>query len=478
MVKGVARVWALHLWPVIVLGACLWNAINPAAAQIFNPETFTLDNGLKVVVLSNHRVPIVTQTIWYRVGSADEVEGKTGLAHFLEHLMFKGTPSVPDGQFSKIISNNGGRDNAFTTADYTAYYQNVAADKLELVMKMEADRMVNLALEEESVKTERDVILEERRMRTDNVPAALLSEKMNAAMYAVHPYHHPVIGWEKDIRNLTRDDALAFYTKWYAPNNATLIVAGDVSVEQLRALAEKYYAPIPAREVPKRERAKEPKHRDAARVTFVDDRVQQPAWRRFYRAPSVAADPNHDSYALDVLAETMGGSVGRLYQSLVVSQKLAVMSGVSYDSSMLDMAKFSIYAIPAEKVTMETLEDAIQAELKKVADGEVTADEIDQAKRRLKAGVIYARDSLQAGAMIFGTVLSTGQDINDVEQWPQRISAITPDQVRIAAKRLLSDEKDSVTGILLPEKKEKTLFLPEGADPSGREGESDEALEK
>lgn len=478
MVKRVARVWASHVWPAIVLTACLWNVINPASAQIFNPETFTLGNSLKVVVLPNHRVPIVTQMIWYRVGSADEIEGKTGLAHFLEHLMFKGTPSVPDGQFSKIISNNGGQDNAFTTADYTAYYQNVAADKLELVMKMEADRMINLTLEEESVKTERDVILEERRMRTDNVPAALLSEKMNVWMYAVHPYQHPVIGWEKDIRNLTQDDALAFYKKWYAPNNATLIVAGDVTVEQVRALVEKYYAPIPAREVPKRERAQEPEHREAARVTFVDERVQQPVWRRFYRAPSAAADPDHDSNALEVLAETMGGTVGRLYQSLVVSQKLAVVAGVSYDSSVLDTAKFSIYAIPAANVSLETLEEAIQTELKKVAAGEMTADEIDQARRRLKAGVIYARDSLQAGAMIFGVALSTGQNIDDVEQWPQRIDAVTSDQVRIAAKRLLSDDKDSVTGILLHGEKKKTLSLPEGPDASGNVNESDEAIEE
>ncbi len=450
--NGAVRTWAVRTFLLALLGSF---SIFPATAQVFNPETFTLPNGLQVVVLPNHRVPVVSHMMWYRVGSADEVAGKTGLAHFLEHLMFKGTPSVPAGQFSKIVSSSGGQDNAFTSSDYTAYYQNVASDKLELVMKMEADRMANLKLDEKSVNTERDVILEERRMRTDNVPSALLNEQMMSKLFEVHPYHNPIIGWKNELEKLSRADALDFYKKWYAPNNAILIVAGDVTAEQVRALAEKYYGPVPARKIPERVRPAEPAHMAPARVTMEDERVQQPIWKRVYQAPSYRLDSAKDSYALEVLAEELGGSsVSRLYRTLVTERGLAVSIGVGYDPSALDGGTFSIYAIPKPDVSMERLEEAIQAELQKVVEHGLSEESVEQAKTRLKAGVLYARDSLQAGAMAFGVALTTGQQIQDVEQWPNRIAAVTAEQVNQAAARLLVDEKNSVTGILLPKQQQ------------------------
>ena len=224
--------------PALLLAAALLLA-RPAEARLFDPETFTLDNGLTVVVVPNHRMPVVSHMVWYKVGAADEDPGKSGLAHLLEHLMFKGTPSVPPGMFSKIIARNGGRDNAFTTSDYTGYFQNVAADRLELVMRMEADRMANLTLDRETVETERAVVLEEWRMRVGNSPEGRLSQQMEAALFLNSPYHRPVIGWQSEIARLDRDDALAFYRRWYAPNNAVLVVAGDVDAATVRPLAEK-----------------------------------------------------------------------------------------------------------------------------------------------------------------------------------------------------------------------------------------------
>ena len=423
-----------------------------ARAGVFNPETFTLANGMRVVVIENHRVPVVTHMVWYGVGSADEGPGESGIAHFLEHLMFKGTKKRQPGEFSQILARNGGRENAFTSNDYTAYFQTIAVDRLEMVMEMEADRMTNLTLTEQGVATEKAVVLEERRSRTDNNPSALLSEQMNAALYLNHPYRRPVIGWKHELESLTTEDVLAFYRRYYAPDNAILIISGDITVEKLKPLAEKYYGSIPARKVTKRVRLKEPPHRAARRVQLRSPQVREPRWGRDYLAPSFASGDKRQAYALEVLDDILaGGATSRLYRSLVVEQKIAVSAGASYDGNAYDLGTFSFYGQPGAGIGMDRFEAAMDAEIAKLLDSGVTIDEVKRAKKRLLAGAIYARDSLRRGARAIGTALTTGQTIDDVETWPEHIKAVTRDQVNEAARAVFIIS-NSVTGLLLPEK--------------------------
>ncbi|WP_142847898.1 pitrilysin family protein [Telmatospirillum sp. J64-1] len=435
---------------VVLLATLVVGLAGAARAQVFNPETFTLDNGMQVVVVPNHRMPVVSHMVWYRVGSADEEPGKTGLAHFLEHLMFKGTEEVPSGEFSRIVARHGGRDNAFTSYDYTGYFQNIAVEHLEMVMRMEADRMTNLRLDENEVLTERDVVLEERRSRTDNNPSALLSEQSNAALYLLHPYRNPIIGWERDIRGLSREDALAFYERWYAPNNAILVVAGDITAEQLRPLAERTYGRIPAGEVPERIRPSEPPHLTERHLVMHDERVQQPSWSRRYIAPSYNTEDSDLAYPLQVLAEVIGGgSTSRIYQSLVVQQGLAVSAGAWYNPTAVDTGSFGVFASPRPGIEMDQLEAAMDEELRRILVEGLPDGEIERAKTRLRAAVVYARDSLHTGARVLGEALATGQSVEDVEAWPERIAAVTDEQVIEAARRVLEPTR-SVTSILLP----------------------------
>jgi zinc protease len=428
------------------------SAPLPAAAQVFNPTTYQLANGLQVVVVENHRAPIVTHMVWYRVGAADEPAGKSGIAHLLEHLMFKGTPSIPPGEFSKIVARMGGRDNAFTSSDYTAYFQNVASDRLEAVMKLEADRMRNLTLDDQNVQTERAVVMEERRSRTDNNPQALLSERVEAALFLNHPYRRPVIGWGSEIAQLTREDALDFYKRWYAPNNAILVVAGDVQPEKVKELAETYYGPLKPEQTPARIRADEPPQVAARTVTLEDARVQQPSWSRTYMAPSYNSADKAAPYALEVLAEILGGgATSRLYKSLVVEQGVASAASSWYDPTALDMTTLGLAATPRPGVDVAKVQAAMDKEVRLVLDKGITPAEVERAKSRLRANVAYARDSLHTGARVLGEALTTGQKVEDVEAWPARIAAVTPEQVNAAAKAVL-DDKASVTGILLPGK--------------------------
>jgi zinc protease len=421
-----------------------------ARAQVFNPETFTLPNGLLVVAIPNHRAPIVTQMVWYRIGAADEVPGKSGIAHFLEHLMFKGTKAVPAGEFSKIVARNGGRDNAFTSYDYTAYFQNIARDRLELVMKLESDRMAHLTLTDKVVLPERDVILEERRSRIDNNPSSRLREQMQAALYLNAPYHRPTIGWEHEMAGLTTKDAIDWYRRYYAPNNAVLIVAGDITMAELKPLAEKYYGPIPARPVPPRVRTQEPPPEVARRVELKDARVRQTTLSRIYLAPSYVTGEKQYADALQVLAEVFGGGVtSRLHKALVLDKPLATSAGAYYDPDAIGLTQFGVSAALRPDAKLEDLEPALDAEIKRILDGGVTADEVERAKTRLRAAVVYARDSLQTGARAIGEALTTGTSIEQVETWPSRIAAVTPEEVTAAA-RLVFREEGSVTGVLLP----------------------------
>ncbi len=454
--------------------ACLGVALalttvagKPARSALFNPETFTLDNGMQVVVVTNRRAPVVSHHVWYKVGSADSPYGKSGLAHFLEHLMFKGTESLAPGEFSRIVARNGGNENAFTGPDYTGYFQTIARDRLELVMQMEADRMTNLKLGEQEVLNERNVVLEERSQRVDNDPGSRLSEQLNATQYYHHPYRIPVIGWRHEIESYNREDALAFYHTWYAPNNAVLIVAGDIDAAELRPLAEKYYGVIPAHPIPPRVRVKEPSQEAVRDVVLSDPRVQQPSWIRSYLAPSFNAGATEHAYPLEVLAEIFGGtSTSRLYRSLVIDQKLATSAGAFYRGSSLDLTTFRIYATPRPEITLDELEAAIGAELERLKEEPITDQEVERATRRLVAEATYAQDSLSTAVRSFGVALATGRTVEDVEAWPERIGAVTAAQVNAAAAHVFRPEI-SVTGRLLPAPQQVAGPAPMPAAPPG-----------
>jgi zinc protease len=447
------------------LALVLTLAIGAASSEaaVFNPETFTLSNGMQVVVVTNRRAPVVSHHVWYKVGSADSPIGKSGLAHFLEHLMFKGTKTLGPGEFSRIVARNGGNENAFTGQDYTGYFQTIAKDRLETVMRMEADRMTNLQLDPEQVRTERDVVLEERSMRVDNDPGSRLGELIDATQYLNSPYRLPVIGWRQEMASYTREDALAFYLSWYAPNNAVLIVAGDINAAELRPLAEKYYGVIPARPVPARDRLKEPPQGAAREVDLADPRVQQPALIRSYLAPSFSAGESKHGYPLEVLAEILGGtSTSRLYRSLVIGQKLATSAGAYYRGTALDLTTFRVYASPRPGVSLDQLETAMDAELARLKSEPITADEVGRATSRMVAEAVYARDSLSTAVRSFGAALATGRTVEDVEAWPERIGAVTPAEVNAAATYVL-DPGRAVTGRLRP-----SPVATAAAAPSGR----------
>ena len=425
-------------------------AFPPANAQIFDPTTFTLDNGLQVVVIENHRAPVVTHMMWYKVGAADEPPGKSGIAHFLEHLMFKGTNKRAPGEFSEIIARNGGRENAFTSQDYTGYFQTIAADRLALMMELEADRMTGLVLTDDIIQPERQVVIEERRSRTDNSPRALLNEQVSAATYSNHPYRLPIIGWEHEIRALTREEIDGFYQTWYAPNNAILVVSGDVTAAQVRELAETHYGPIPAKKLPPRIRPSEPPQHAPREVVLRDARVNQPAWSRRWLAPSYVAGDSEHAYALEILAEIIGGgSSSRLNSSLVIDQALAVSAGAWYSPDQLDMTIFGVWFSPRPGVDVDKLAGALQEQIARFLKDGANQEEVERAKQRLVDSAVFARDSLGRPARIFGVALTTGQSVEDVEQWPARISAVTVEQVNAAARAVLRTET-STTGILLP----------------------------
>lgn len=440
-------------WYGSVCGAILliFLGVGSGIAGVFNPESFVLGNGMRVVVVPNHRVPVVSHMVWYRVGAADEAAGKSGVAHLFEHLMFKGTPTWPNGQFSQIVARHGGQENAFTSSDYTGYYQTVAVDRLGLVMEMEADRMRNLILTQKELDTERLVVLEERGQRMENNPAAILGEHVNAALFMNYPYRIPVIGWEHEIKALAIKDLRDFYQHWYVPNNAILVVAGDITAAQLRPLAEKYYGVIPRGAEIVRLRPSEPPQRASRRVELRDARVAQPVWRRLYLAPSASFGRTEQALPLEVLAEAFGGSAsGPLYRRLVIERKLAVSAGAHYDADALGPSAFTVYASPKPGVSLAELETAVDQELDDLLSNGVDPKAVARATKRMRDEAVFARDSLTAGARILGAALSIGRTIEDVESWPDRVAVITPAQIDIAAKAVLR-RGGSVTAALLPE---------------------------
>ncbi len=408
-----------------------------------------LGNGLEIVVIEDHRAPVVTHMVWYRNGSADDPPGKSGIAHFLEHLMFKGTKSHPQGKFSELIADVGGQENAFTSNDYTAYFQRVAKEHLSVCMDYEADRMKNLVLTDEVVSPERDVVLEERRMRTDSDPSEQLGEALQAALFTQHPYGRPIIGWSHEIESLDRADALAYYDRFYTPENAILVVAGDVDAAEVIRLAEKYYGPIAARGAPpKRFRPHEPEPRAHRLVTLADEKVEQPMHQSIFLVPSYRSAAPGEAEALEVLAHVLGGGhTSLLFKTLVMEDKIAVTAGAHYQGTSVDDTRFYVFAVPAPGVSLERLDAAIDAVIADAAHG-VQAADVRRAKTRLVADAIYAQDNQATLARWYGASLAADLRLEDVAQWPERIEAVSAADVQKATRWL--DKRRSVTGFLLP----------------------------
>ncbi|CEJ15476.1 Protease 3 precursor [bacterium YEK0313] len=396
-----------------------------------------LPNGLEVVAIPDHRVPVVTHMLWYRVGSADEEAGKSGIAHFLEHLMFKGTARAPGNTFSTAVTSVGGNENAFTSYDYTGYFQRVAREHLATMMDFEADRMTGLVLTDAVVDPERDVVLEERKSRTDNDPGARLSEAFSHRLWRDHPYGIPVIGWEREIRLLNRDDALAFYRRHYAPNNAVLVIAGDVTPDDVMRLAEKTYGTIatnPA--IRPRRRPASPVHTARERVRLADPRVAQPSMSHAVIVPSYATAAPGEAEALEILGQIAGSSPnGRIFKALVTEQGLAAGAGGFYAGSSLGDGRFGVFASPRPGVTLERLETAIADVLGRLVQDGITEEELARAKTRLIADSIFSQDSQASMARMYGSALVCGATVADLQDWTNRVRKITVADVARAAAR-------------------------------------------
>ncbi len=432
--------------------------------KIFNAETFTLDNGLEIYVVPNTRAPVVTHMIWYKVGGADELAGHSGIAHFLEHLLFKGSAQIggPDllpGEFSKIIRAFGGQDNAFTSHDYTAYFQSVPADKLLTVMKMEAGRMNGLKVPLAELLSERNVVLEERKQRTDNNPQTQFQEQLFNAVFAGHPYAIPVLGWESEMKQMAWPEIKAFYDQWYAPNNAVLVVSGDVSPAEVFQMAIDTYGQFPREATPERTRVQSAKADRNTTLTMEHPAIREPVIEILARVPSAHGN-KPESLALEVLGEIMGGgATSRLYKALVVRRQIATDISFAYDAQAWDDSALYIMGTPAKGQTVEKLKTAIEKELRLLVEKGVTPEEVATAQARLQDQAAYALDSLTGPAMTIGRALASGATLDDIEYWPYDIATVTPAQVQAVAKKYLDPDAPSafppVTGLLLPESPEK-----------------------
>lgn len=437
-------------------------------SKIFDAQSFTLDNGMQVVLIENHKIPVVTHMVWYRVGAADEEMGDSGIAHFFEHLMFKGTKTLAPGEFSKTVRNLGGNDNAFTSQDYTAYFQSISSQHLRKMMEMEAERMNGLNVPEEEFYSERDVIIEERNQRVDTKPTSQFMERIKAALFLNHPYGIPVIGWKHEIAELDYKTAMDFYQKWYAPNNAIAVVSGDVTLKELKAYAEEIYGIIPREDVPKRTWTRSPPLPANGLYVMHDDKVRQPLWIRAYKVRS-SMDNHMDTLALEVLEELMAGSAtSRLYKSIVVEQKLASSISMSYQGASLLDGLVMFHASPLDGVSMEQISTAVDRELTKLIDEGITAIELQETKEKLIDSAIYARDSIAGPAMIIGGGLSSGLTLDQIEYWTRDINKVTDRKIIELVTEILnpktSENNPYITGHLLPK------VIPSASVEKGRLG--------
>jgi zinc protease len=413
-----------------------------ACAEVFE---HTLANGLKVIVKEDHRAPVLVQQIWYKAGSMDERTGKTGVAHLLEHMMFKGTKAVPPGEFSRRIAAAGGRENAFTSNDYTAYFQQLHKSQLPLAMKLESDRMHNLNLSEAEFSKEIKVVMEERRMRTDDEPHALLQEKMMAAVYLEHPYQHPVIGWMSDLEAMTVADARAWYQQWYAPNNATLVIAGDVKAAEVFALAQRYYGSIPKQIQPARRVFTEPAQIGIKRMV-VKAPAELPLVVMSYHAPNIInLQQDWKPYALEMLAGVLsGGESARLNKHLVREQRIASSAAAGYDSASRGPGLFTLEATPSEGKSVGEMEAALRGEIAQLIKDGVSADEMKRVKAQVMAGEVYKLDSVFYQAMQIGQMESIGLGHKAIGVMLEKLQAVTAEQVQQVAVEFLQDDNLTV----------------------------------
>jgi zinc protease len=429
-----------------VLPAAAWGDAPHAEAQTFQ---FSLTNGMQVLVIPDHRAPVVTQMLWFKVGAVDDPPGISGLAHFFEHMMFRGTKLVPGDLYAQTIAKNGGEENAFTTHDYTAFYEQIAVDRLKLAMDLEADRLANLDLSDNNVTTERDVVLEERRMRVDNNPQALSNEQMEAALHLSHPYGRPVLGWPEEVRHIDKVSAQDFYKRHYAPNNAILIIAGDVTPDQIRVMTQASYGKVPARALQPRAEFAEPPRLTETRLTVVRPDVQVPVFLRSYRVPSYAQAAPGQAESFETLAQIVGGDqTAMLYRVLVEEKKLATDAGCSYDGYVRDAGEFSFYAVPRPGVSLETMEKALDQVIQGFTAAQARPSDLGRAKTQLVASVTYRRDSQFSLASAYGQALMIGLTVDDVNEWPGRIRAVSAANVQKAAQGLL--KRNAVTAYLEP----------------------------
>ena len=415
----------------------------------FKPQRTILENGLEIVVLKNNRVPAVAHSIWYKVGSADETNGKSGVAHFLEHLLFKGTEKLKPGEFSQIVARNGGKENAFTSKNYTGYFQLIHKSKLELVMSLEADRMKNIKLIEKEFENEKTVVLEERYSRINNNPLALLAERINTALFMKHPYRRPIIGWEHEIKNLSLNDVMKFYDKFYAPNNAIIVICGDVKLDEVVRVAKKYFGSIKPSKIDERSWTNEPTQHAPRGVVLKSKNTAIPVFKRYYLVPTYTKSKK-EALALEVFAEIFGNPLtGMLFEEFVKNKKLATSASAYYYSDGFDDTSFTISIVPKKEVTLNDIASHLDKYLDEIEKKIISSDELTKVKKRLINETIFAQDSLYMGMRIFGSSLSTGYSLKDITDWPNDIQKVSINDLQNILLKTF-DLNKSVTGYLLP----------------------------
>jgi len=433
---------------LILLIVCCFS--SNAQALGFSQRA-TLDNGLEIIVIPNTKVPAVTHTLWYKAGSIDEPQGQSGIAHFLEHLMFKGTPNVPKGEFSSRIAKLGGSDNAFTSHDYTGYYQNIPKEHLATVMELESDRMQHIAFTQEDVLRERNVILEERRMRIENNPQGLFTEQLKASLFLHHPYHNPLIGWMHEMETLSLKNASDWFHRYYAPNNAVLIVSGDITMDELLPLAKQYYGPIQSRIIPPRIHTTEPPARAERIVMMHDPKIVHDELYRYYQAPTQTYGDTQHAYALTVLSYLLAGSqTSTLYQQLVVDQQYAASVSSNYDDIGIGPSIFAFRAIVQGHNSINDIEAVLDDTIEHVKSTPFSQTDIERATNALAAEAIYARENLKGLAFIYGQTILSGLDQSYVENWEHNITSVTAEDIMAAANHVFVPQS-SVTGYLMKE---------------------------
>ena len=430
--------------PLFAACAVLTFAVAPAPA-LANPFETQLANGLRVIVKEDHRAPTAVHMVWYRAGSMDEKDGSSGVAHALEHLMFKGTRNLPSGEFNKRVAEAGGRDNAFTSRDYTAYFQIVPKAALPEMMQLESDRMANLTLDPKEFASDMKVVMEERRLRTDDDPHALVSEALNSAMFQAHPYRRPIIGWMDDLEHMTWQDARDWYRQWYAPNNAYVVVVGDVDHREVFRLAQQYYGPLKAHALPERKPQNEPEQAGIRRVS-VKAPAELPYLAMAWKAPKLRdVQKDRDPYALEVLAAVLDGhDASRFARNLVRGSRVAQSAGAGYDGTLRGEASFTLDGQPADGKSIVELEAALRAEIKRIQDEGVSAEELTRVKTQSIAAQIYKRDSLMAQAMEIGGAEAAGQSWRDIDTLLEKLKSVTADEVQAVAKKYFTDDTLSI----------------------------------